>query len=351
MLRSELNNINSYITNDNAYQVKLDANETVFDLPEFIKDEINAEFKRLAYNRYPDGLEKKLADKVAAKLGVSSQNIIFGNGSSELLAKVCWVYGGKDKSVMFPSPSFSMYPIYARLAGSKAIPVELDKNFNLSKQQLLEKYAACKPSLIILCSPNNPTGNVMSQEDIKDILTTVDCPVIADEAYYEFYGKTALDIFSENKNLIIMRTFSKAYGLAALRIGYMIAHPEIIETVKKAIMPYHINALSLCAAKVVYDKVELLKTRVQAVIEARERLFIQIAKIAGIKVYPSKANFLLIKIPEHKSGLTDYLSQNGIAVRAFDNDRLNDCIRITIGSRADNEMVLQHINKFISNVR
>jgi len=345
--RPDLEKLPTYSVDEQEWNIKLDANESNVNLPPLVQERINNRLSFLAFNRYPDIGMKNLKEQIAQNFNLTIDNILIGNGSSEILEKLFHAFGGSGRSIVFPTPSFSMYHIYAKLTESTAVPVDLEADFSLSCDKMLDAAKTADAKLVILCTPNNPTGTVMPQRDIEYIVANAGCPVVVDEAYFEFYGESAVALLQKYPNVIIARTFSKAYGLAAARVGYMVADADIVKMVSKVCMPYHVNALSLAAAEIVYQMRDEFVPVIRQTIAERKRLAAALAKLPGITVYPSETNFLLIKL-ENARALSIHLAEQGIGIRDFSSaPGLGDCLRISVGTPAENDMVLKTITDYL----
>ncbi|HWQ61971.1 MAG TPA: histidinol-phosphate transaminase, partial [Negativicutes bacterium] len=275
-----------------------------------------------------------------------TENVAVGNGSSEVLAALCRVFGGAGRKTVFPSPSFSMYPIYCRLADSQPVPVELDAGFVVDPQKVLAAARREQAGMILLCNPNNPTGGLMAPADVERIVAGADCPVVVDEAYGDFAGQTALGLLGKYPNLVIARTFSKAYGLASARVGYILAGREIIDLVAKVLLPYHVNAFSLAAAATVWELRAEFAPSVARTIAERTRLTAALKELPAVEVFPSAANFVLVRSGRAKD-LAGYLGARGIGVRDFSaSPALAGCLRVTVGTAAENDAFLVAVRKF-----
>lgn len=330
-------------------KIKLDANERAWNLPDSVRQSVAEQLQNIHFNRYPDSGEQKLRELIAADLGLEPTNVLVGNGSSELLAALCHVFGGPGRKIVFPQPSFSMYQTYIQMADSSPIPVQLAPDWSLAPTAVVAAACQNEASLIILCNPNNPTGNVMPLTAIADIVANTVCPVVIDEAYVEFYGESALTILANNPRVIVVRTFSKAYGLAAARVGYLLAAADVCREIAKVLLPYHVNALSLTAAAIVYEQRAVFRSSIAATIAERERVAAALAKLPGIEVYDSKTNFVLFKTAAAEK-LTAYLAGESIDVRTFGaNASLADCIRFSMGTAAENTTFLQAVKAFLNN--
>ncbi|MDR1702491.1 MAG: histidinol-phosphate transaminase [Sporomusaceae bacterium] len=347
--RAVLDTFLSYTTQEEDLPVKLDANECAEDLPPEVKERVLAKLAELPFNRYPHISALDLRQQIAAEFGLGADNVLLGNGSSQLLQALCFTFADSERSVILHAPTFSMYNIYARLADSRAVSVETDAEFSLDRAKILAAAKKETAGLIILCNPNNPTGTVTAQADLEYIVKNAPCPVVIDEAYQEFYGVSSLNLLEKYPHLIIARTFSKAYALASARVGYILASAEVIAAVAKVIMPYNLNALSLSTAATVLEMKDRFSGRIAQIVNERQKLAAALATIDGIKIFPSQTNFLLIKMDSAAEGnqLAAYLAEQGISVRNFANaPHLTGCLRITIGTGAENNALLAAVKAF-----
>lgn len=345
-IRPGLESLTSYHVPDIAWPVKLDANERAEELPPVVKARLAERLAAVAANRYPEIGQQTLKALLAGSFGLTPENIAVGNGSSEVLAALCHVFGGPGRKVVYPSPSFSMYPIYCRLADSEPVPVALDAGFALDPEKLLAAARREQAALILLCNPNNPTGGLLAPETVERIVAAADCPVVVDEAYGDFAGQTARGLLAKHRNLVIARTFSKAYGLASARVGYIIADREIIGLVGKLLLPYHLNALSLAAAETVWELRAEFVPSVARTIAERARLIAALKEIPAVEVFPSAANFVLVRSGRAKA-LAEHLGARGIGVRDFSaSSALAGCLRVTVGTAAENDAFLAAVRKF-----
>jgi len=331
--------------------IKLDANESAFNLPISVRKRFMERLEASSFNRYTDTgyIEIEFKKKIANELEVSVENIALGSGSSQLLQAICYIFGGAGRKVIFPKPSYSMYVVFCKLADARAITIDLEDDFSLVPDKILTAAKREEASLIILSNPNNPAGNKIPLVSIQEIVENADCPVIVDEAYIEFGGESILTLPFKYPNLIVMRTFSKAYGLAAARIGYTVASKEIVEAIEKFLLPFHMSALSLIMADTVYENKDEFKSIISATIAERERVSAELMSMNGIHVFPSSTNFLLIKVKEAAALVVD-LATNGIYVQGYNLPRLNEHIRITLGTPNENNALLATVRNFNSNL-
>ena len=355
----------------------VNANETNWDMTPEIRLELGTRLAEHAFNRYPSMHGEDLCQVVADKLGVAPAQVAIGNGSSELLEKACYAFGGAGRKIASATPSFSMYQTYAILADSEPVLFPLTADGFVDPEGVIAFCEEEKPALLIICNPNNPTGNFNSRAAMEKIIRNVDCPVIMDEAYLDFAveeGKveelSTLDLVNEVDNLLVLKTFSKAYGLANLRIGYGVGSAAVMKVLKKVLLPYTVNGVSILAAELLFSKPEVLRERVDAVVSGRKYLREHLEAL-GFRVLPSATNFLLAlpagkaldRLAE-KAGAADlpsgekamaaggYLFKELLArkvlVRNYSqNPRLPGGLRITVGTAAENPLIIGAIRDII----
>lgn len=341
--RTGLETLKPYSVEEINWPIKIDANERPADLPPAVKAKVIEKLAALSFNRYPEISAQSLKTVIGADFGLTAANVLIGNGSSEVLEALCFAFGGTGHSIVYFTPSFSMYGIYAKLSDSRPVPVELNADFSLDADKFLSIANQNQASVILLCNPNNPTGTVMPEEQVEYIVANTNSLVVVDEAYQEFYGKTSVGLLKKYPNVAIARTFSKAYGLAATRVGYLLAGEDIVKTIGKVLLPYNVNALTLATAEIVFNLRQDFAGSIAENNRERERMAAALDAISGIMVYPSQTNFLLIK-SENAAAIVARLNARGIGVRDFSTaPGLNGCIRIGIGTPAENNAVLEAI--------
>jgi len=273
--------------------IVVNANETNWSMPAALLSEVQDVIAKNAFNRYPSMHCEELCGPIAQKWGVDLEDVVIGNGSSELLEKVCYAFGGKGRKIAYPVPSFSMY--------SEPVPFRLTEEGYVDPDAVIAFCQKEKPALLIICNPNNPTGNYNAREAMEKIIRNVDCLVVMDEAYLDFAVEegdpeklTTLDLVHEVDNLLVLKTFSKAYGLANLRVGYGIGSKAVMKILHKVILPYMTNGISLQTAKLLFGKPEVLAGRVKAVIAGRTYLKKGFEEL-GFFAMPTATNFVLIR--------------------------------------------------------
>ncbi|MBQ9496173.1 MAG: histidinol-phosphate transaminase [Selenomonadaceae bacterium] len=347
--RSGLNEMPSYDGVEKNYRIKVNANESTLNLPPLVEERVINRLALLAFNRYPNEEYHSLVEQIAKNFSVEASQILLGGGSSEIIEKVFHAFGGAGHKVVYPQPSFSMYKIYAKAAESEGVPFDLDARFDLNVDEFIKKIRAVNASLAVVCNPNNPTGNALTPAQVEKIAASIDCAFLLDEAYVEFYGRSSVNLVAKYPNLIVARTFSKAYGMAGARVGYMIARPEVTRMINKTFMPYHMNVLTLAAADIVYQMRDEFVPRLQMIIAERKRMFERLKKLSGVEVFPSETNFILIRLARAEE-LKNFLEALDIGVRYFSPSAfgLKNCLRISIGTRVENDEVFAAIENFLN---
>ncbi|MBM3237190.1 histidinol-phosphate transaminase [Candidatus Poribacteria bacterium] len=339
--RSNLADLRPYEVKDVPYRIKMDANENPFDLPKEIKEILASELLKHSFNRYPDPTAKELRAKLSEQLRVNIEQIVMGNGSDELISYLITAFGRDDARVVFPAPTFSMYEILAKVAGVEVRSASLTEDFDISVDKLIAELKSGGTNLVFFSYPNNPTGNCFDRQGIIDFLERDDTIVIVDEAYYEFSGKTFLPILNQYPNLVILRTFSKAYGLAGLRVGYMIAHPDIISEIHKVRLPYNLNSFSQKVALKLLEHSHQAAAQISVILKEHERIFQSLAQLDHIHPFPTDANFVLFRTEEDADSLFEHLLTRGILIRNLNRPGLlRNCLRVTVGTPEENNAFL-----------
>ncbi len=346
--RTGLAKMPSYDVVERDWKIKINANECNMNLPPMVEDRVMGRLSRVAFNRYPNEQLDDLREQIADNFSLQKENVLIGSGSSEIIEKLFYCFGGtRSRKIVYPQPSFSMYTIYAKAAEAVGVPVDLEEDYRLDVGKFVRAVVENKASLAVICNPNNPTGNVMSLSDIEYIAQNIDCAFLVDEAYVEFHGESAASVLKKYPHMIIARTFSKAYGLAAARVGYMLADAKVVEMIDKSYMPYHMNVLSLVTADTVYQMRHEYVPRIQMMVAERKRMETELKKLSGFTVYPSATNFILVKYAS-AGELNEAMEAAGIGLRSFGSaPRLENCLRISMGTREENDAWYKAMKDFI----
>ncbi len=355
--KSALYGVKKQVTEVPAYtlriyeaEVKLNQNENPYDFPADLKEEVWRRYRERQWSRYPDFVPDSLRARLAAFAGWHKEGTLVGNGSNELLQAALLVLVKERSGVAIPVPTFTVYSLVSRILGARVVGVPLNPDMSYNVDALIERSVAAHARLLIVCTPNNPTGTLLEEEGLKRILDRFPGHVLLDEAYFEFCGKTALGLLETYPRLVITRTFSKAMGMAGLRLGYLMAHPELAAQIAKAKLPYSVNQFSLTAADVALENLPRFRTAIEAILGERERLGRELSAVGGVRVFPSAANFFLIETPAAPRAVFEDLCRQSVLIRDVSSyPSLSKCLRVTVGTRDENDRFLAALRASLKN--
>jgi len=313
----------------------LNANESPFEPPLKVKEEIVKQSSNIEYNRYPDMDEMELNKAIGAHYGINPECITCGVGSDELLDVVFRCVLEKNDKVLGFSPSFSMYQVFTELVGGEYIPVYGDSNMIFSVDKMIEEISKHNPKLVLICTPNNPTGQYIEEKDVRRIIESTDALILLDLAYIDFAKYDYCKLALEYDNVISFKTFSKAMALPSIRCGYAISNKDNIDMINSVKAPYSVTTFSQLAAKIAISNFDLYKPQIDKIKNERERLYDELKKL-GFNVYHSETNFLYVLMDDKYNEL---LLNNKIYIRKFK----SGVYRITIGSKYENDKLLEVI--------
>ncbi len=323
-------------------RVNLSANENTHEPPEPLARAMREAMARTPLNRYPDPMANDLRDLLARRHGVSRDNLCVGNGGDELLFNLLFAFCGPDRALVTCPPDFSEYANFAAMCETPTRPVWRDpETFAVDAEALVE--AAKGAALVILTSPNNPTGDLLDSRVVRRVLDETDAMVLVDEAYVEFAGEGASLVgwVADNPRLMVLRTLSKAFGLAGLRCGYLAADPSVIGVLAAVRQIYSEDVLAQAVARVAVERRDELAASVADIVSERERLATGLASIDGVRVWPSAANFVLARVPDAARVRRRLRDDFSVLVRDFSSaPGLAGCLRISVGTRRENDTLL-----------
>ncbi len=345
--RSGLEFIEVYDSPQPEAEIILNSNESPYNIPGELISKIEELVENFDFNRYPDPSQFKLKEKIASSSGVDEAMVALGNGGDELLLHTMLAYGGPERAILDFPPTFVVYKLGAAISGTKYKMITRDDQFLIDVNQVLQKTKDENIKIIFICNPNNPTGTLIPKEDIIKLLESTDSLVIVDEAYFHYSNISCQDLLSEQKNLAILRTFSKAFSFAGMRVGYLLACAEVVQNLERVRLPYNVNSFSQALAALVLDNRAFFKETVEKVINDREFLSSELKKTENVKVYPSYANYILFKVSDAQK-TWNYLLDQGILVRIFKDDHLlQNCLRVTVGTPEENKMFLKGLREAV----
>ena len=332
----------AYTLSAPAARRKLNQNESPWDAPPELKREVLAAAEAASWQRYPEFAPPTLLAGLARHYGWTAEGVLVGNGSNELIEATLAVTLEAGDVVVAPSPTFSLYRLLTTVLGGRYMPVPFGPEFTYDVDALIEVAVRERARVVVLNSPNNPTGSALPVGAVERVLEETGALVVCDEAYQEFGGPTALPLLARSSRLVVLRTFSKALGLAGLRFGLALAHPAVAREIAKGKLPYNVNVVTLAAAAAALRHQPALDARVRELVANRGRLVARLAAVPGLTVYPSAANFVLIRLharPAHEI-FRRLLDEHGILVRDVSAAaELAQCLRISIGTEDDMDAV------------
>jgi len=338
LIRPEILAIGAYHVAPSEGMVKLDAMENPYPLPPALRRELAQALAAVDLNRYPDPSAPKLRELLARKMAVpAGMEILLGNGSDDLIQVLALALARPGAVMMYPAPTFVMYSMDALFSGMRAVPVPLAADFSLDAGAFIERMRAEKPALVFIAYPNNPTGVLYPEQQIVEVIKACPGLVVVDEAYHVFAGKTFMQRLPEFPNLLVLRTVSKL-GLAGIRLGYLAGRPEWIAELNKVRQVYNVNVLTHAAALFVLERLEVLEEQAAIIRKDREALGAELAKLKGMEVFPSAANFFLVRVPD-AARTYEALRRQGVLVRNL-HPALRNCLRITVGTPDENRILL-----------
>ena len=372
LIRPEVRRLSAYhveMPDPASLRAKLDANESPFALGDHVRTELAAEMAAaladVELHRYPDPQAQELRRLLAADLRVSMDQVLATNGSDEGIQILLQAVAGPDTAVAIPVPTFAMYELGARVHGLRVVAVPLDAAFDLDLAAFRAALRAERPRLVFLAWPNNPTARLYGREAVETIVRACgggDCGalVVVDEAYVHYSGQSVLDRLAEYPHLVVLRTLSKV-GLAGIRLGMIIAQPAVLAELNKVRLPYNVNALSQAAARVVLRHPGVVRQHAATIVRERDRVLAALQRMAGLTVFPSGANFILMRVngsggsggPGGSGGSGEAvwraLLAQGVLVRNFSRaPHLAECLRVTIGTPEENDLFLQALGAVLA---
>jgi histidinol-phosphate aminotransferase len=323
--------------------VRLNTNESPFGPPEAWVDELAAALGDVAWNRYPDRQATALREALAEHHGTTPDRIFAANGSNEVLQSILLAYGGPGRTAVTFEPTYAMHSQIAKVTGTAVVQAERADDFTLDPAEV-DRALATGPAVVFLCSPDNPTANVTPPDQVLDVVErsiAAGALVVVDEAYGQFAPSTALDLVDDDRPLLVTRTFSKTWAMAAGRLGYGVAPSWVVAELEKVVLPYHLDAVTQLAGRLALGHVDAMHARVEQIVAERERLVQALADLP-VHQWPSGANFVLFR-PDGRTGdeVWQALVDRGVLIRNCASwPRLDGCLRVTVGTPEENDRFL-----------
>jgi len=349
LINERVRNLATYHLEPVAAPIKLNQNENPNDWPLAIKEEIARFCLERPWNRYPNFVPDGLKQRLSRYTGHPAEGILVGNGSNEMLLVLLISCANAQAGVVLCQPTFAVYRLLSGGLGVEAVNVPLKADMSFDVDGICCAVKNKPRGMLILCSPNNPTGSCLDQRQLRAILAVHTGVLVLDQAYVEFGGFNAAALIQEYPNLIITRTFSKAMAGAGLRLGYMLGRPELIAEINKIKLPYNINFFSERVAETLLSNTEYVRAQVEAITRERDRIYACFKTMPFDAVYPSGANFFLVRV-KRKNDLFEHFLQRGILVRDVSSyPMLENCLRINVGTVEENNALTLAVEEFFNN--
>lgn len=344
--RPELRSLRAYAAEEAEGLIKLDANENPWPPPPELMTRIGSSAAALELNRYPDPAAASLRRVLADRCGWTQEGLLLGNGSDDLILLLLAACGGAGATLLVPTPTFSMYRHIALSLGWRVEEVPLTPSFQLDEPELLKRAASCSPRLSVFASPNNPTGNLFDRGTMERYLRASPGIVVIDEAYHDFAGGSVVDLLAAHRNLVVLQTLSKI-GLAALRLGMLLADARVVAELDKVRLPYNVGSFSQLAAQRILENPVFLEGQIRMILAERERLAAALSRLPGVTPFPSDANFILLRTDRPSRDVFEALRRHGVLVRDLGGSpgMLHGCLRVTVGTRTENDFFLEAMHE------
>lgn len=348
LLRPELSEISAYVPHPGEYAIRLDANEAPPLLSPEARARLGEEASKVAWERYPDATSEELRAALAARSGVAPDEVLVGVGSDEIISMLLTAFAeprarGQAPVLLTTTPTFVMYALGAKVRGQKVLEIPLDASWDLPLSSLTAATRVAEPSLVFLATPNNPSGNKFSFARLVEVISALPRSlVVIDEAYIDYSDQNQLELYRRFENVVILRTLSKI-GFAALRLGWLIARPELIREIDKVRQPYNLSTLTQRLGLVaVRELAPQIAETVAYVVRERARVQSALAQHSTVRVTESQANFLWVHTERPALEVFEGLKERGVLVRSFHarGGRLAHQLRVTIGTVAENDAFL-----------
>ncbi len=346
-LNDKIKDLKPYDPITGDYPIRLDANESFLPIPNSVVSKILEQAAFTSFNRYPDSAAAELCGRFAEYHGINARNVTAGNGSDELISVICNAFLMKGDTMMTVSPDFSMYKFYASIVEANCVEYQKSPDLTIDVDKLISTAKEHSVKMILFSNPCNPTSLGLKKEEVKRLITSVGALVVLDEAYMDFWDESLLEEVENYDNLIILRTCSKAFGMAAIRLGFAVANVTLTSAVKAVKSPYNVNSLTQRIGSLVLKEKELIHSSISEIISSRDELYSEMKRIEAshsnnMFVYPSVTNFIFVRMDEAKEVFQALLNA-GIAVRF-----MGDFLRITAGSRGENAELIKAFEAAVS---
>ena len=348
-IRNDLKLVEGYHSPQVDVPVRLNTNESPYPPPAGFRDALAARMSMIDWHRYPNRSAGELRAAIARSHGVDPAQVFAANGSNEIIQTLLLAYAGPGRKVMVFEPTYQLHAHIARITGAEVIGVPRDENFLIDAAAAVRAFEEHKPEVVFICSPNNPTGVVENAETARAIIDAAPGLVIVDEAYAQFASWTAVDLLDESRAMVVTRTYSKTWSMAAARLGYLLGPTWLVEEIDSVVLPYHLDAAKQLAGTVALDFADAMNDRVREIVAGRELIESAFSSLP-VDYWPSGANFILFR-PRSKDGLSAWkgLLEHGVLIRDCSSwPGLKDCLRVTVGTPEENRIFLESLTEVLS---
>jgi histidinol-phosphate aminotransferase len=352
--RDDLRALEGYHSPQVDVAVRLNTNESPFAPPVGFVERVAAAMADVSWNRYPDRAARRLRDDVGRFLDQPNERIFCANGSNEVLQTILLTYGGSGRRALMFEPTYALHAHIARITGTAVVAGERRADFSIDPSAAGELVTSSCASIVFVCSPNNPTGTVEPRETVErlcELAASAGALLVVDEAYGEFAPWSALELVDETRPLVVVRTYSKVWSLAAARLGFAVGPTWVVEELEKVLLPYALSVPTQLVGTIALEFRAEMEQRVASLVEERGRVFAALAECDGVEVFPSGANFLLLRVRGDAHRLWELLLERGVLVRDFSHwPRVEGCLRVTIGTRTENDALLAALGDVLPEV-
>ena len=349
--RDDLVALEGYHSPQLDVSIRLNTNESPYaPPPEFVERWLD-ELRAAPLHRYPDRSARELRDALGKHLGQPAERLFCANGSNEVLQTLLLTYGGPGRRIVTFEPTYALHAHIANITGTEVVTGERRADFTIDPAAARDLIERTQPAIVFVCSPNNPSGTVEPEATIDAVLDAAPGLVVVDEAYGEFAPRSAIERVSDDGRLVVVRTYSKVWSMAALRLGFAVASEWVVSDLEKVVLPYHLAVPTQVAGRLALEWGDEMTDRVERLIVERERVRAALDEVTGVTAFPSGANFVLFRVHGSGRALWDALVGQGVLVRDFSNwPGLAECLRVTIGTREENDGFLDALSRSIGEV-
>ena len=347
-LNEKVKNLTPYEPISGTYEIRLEANESFLTFPKEIEDEMVDALRNSALNRYPDPMATKLVKGFADYFSVNPDCVTAGNGSDEIISVIMNAFLQKGDKILTLEPDFSMYRFYAEIAECDSVRYQKDENLDVNIDDVIALAKKENVRIVIFSNPCNPTSRIVTKDDVRKLINSVDSLVVLDEAYMDFAGdESLLGEFKNYDNLIILKTCSKALGSAALRLGFAVANKTLTNVIRAVKSPYNVNSVSQALGEVLFAHPDYIDNCIETVVNSRKELYSALKEMNSDKIemiYETHTNFVFMKVKNAKF-VFEKMKDNSIIIR-----NMGDYLRITAGTQYENEKMLETFKKVLEEV-